>query len=168
MPDIRLQVLYPLVPNRSGSCCCGGVHICRVRPLTTVQLEKEEPTSRLSEPTAIWASSRSSRDLGRRSDADASSFHAAPSRHQISYVDPARPFAIPQPSYEVALAKFHRRWSSGVVVGVRHRFVLNQRQLWGAVVQRRLRAQSRPPRNGSLALNQLCLIASFRREVATS
>lgn len=27
MPDIRLQVFYPLVTNRSGSCCCGGVHI---------------------------------------------------------------------------------------------------------------------------------------------
>ena len=33
MPDIRLQVFYPLVPNRSGSCCCGGVHIRPVRLL---------------------------------------------------------------------------------------------------------------------------------------
>ena len=26
MPDIRLQALYPTVPNRSVSCTCGGVH----------------------------------------------------------------------------------------------------------------------------------------------
>lgn len=33
MPDIRLQMLYLKVPNRSGACRCGGVHIGMVRRL---------------------------------------------------------------------------------------------------------------------------------------